>query len=423
MGVTIKQEGSGYLVEWDDLGVSCRVKDVSKGGEKAQCGWKLNGLTVTKNYPNLKSVTGMDQLAKRLEKRRPRADYGIDWEQCVEDLAAIVIDTYNKGVPEVRLADVEIDESSMWRVDNLLVQNHPNLLWADGGTGKSMFALFLGVLIQQGYTDTDHNLVVEPGNVLYLDYETDEQEIAKRSRMIHKGLGMVPESQIVYQNMTTSLVDGEDRLRDLIFNHKIEVMIVDSMGMAVKGELEQQDAVTNFFAVLRRLGNMGITSLVISHSNRAGQVFGSAFTHHWSRFIWEAKKSSSSPSGMDFTLFNRKANNVGMQPSQTWGVDFTDDSVVYTRGDTFMTDLKGELSYAQLVFKIIESEGAKTAEQLKEQIASLKADPVDRAHSNVSTEISKAKKKGTLVETETGLLELSGRVNRDQGDQSEWSDI
>jgi hypothetical protein len=60
---------------------------------------------------------------------------------------------------------------------------------------------------------------------------------------------------------------------------------------------------------------------------------------------------------------------------------------------------------------------------LKEQIADLKADPVDRAHSNVSTEISKAKKKGTLVETETGLLELSGRVNRDQGDQSEWSDI
>ena len=423
MGVTIKQEGSGYLVEGDDLDVSCRVTDVSKGGEKAQCGWKLNGQPITKNYPNLKSVSGMDQLARRLEKRRPRADYGVDWEQCVEDLAAIVIDTYNKGVPEVRLADVEIDESSMWRVDNILVQNHPNLLWADGGTGKSMFALFLGVLIQQGYTDTDHNLVVEPGNVLYLDYETDDQEIAKRSRMIHKGLGMAPESQIVYQNMATSLVDAEDRIRDLIFNHNIEVMIVDSMGMAVKGELEQQDSVTNFFAVLRRLGNMGITSLVISHSNRSGQVFGSAFTHHWSRFIWEAKKSSSSPTGMDFTLFNRKANNVGMQPSQTWGVDFTEDSVVYTRGDTFMTDLKGELSYAQLVFKIIESEGAKTAQQLKEQIASLKADPVDRAHSNVSTEISKAKKKGTLIETETGLLELSGRVNRNEGDQSEWEDI
>ena len=28
MGVTIKQEGSGYLVEWDDLGVSSRVKHV-----------------------------------------------------------------------------------------------------------------------------------------------------------------------------------------------------------------------------------------------------------------------------------------------------------------------------------------------------------------------------------------------------------
>lgn len=423
MGVTIKQEGSGYLVEWDDLNLTCQIKDISPGGAKAQCGWKLNGLTVTKNHPNLKSVTGMGQLATRLEKRRPKNDYGIDWEQCVEDLASIFLDAYNRGVPEVKLSDVEIDESSKWRVDNLIVQNHPNLLWADGGTGKSMFALFLGVLIQQGYTDTDHNLVVEPGNVAYLDYETDEQEIAKRSRMIHKGLGMAPESSIIYQNMTTPLVDAEDKLQDLIFDHKIEMLIVDSMGMAVKGELEQQDSVTNFFAVLRRLGNIGVTTLVISHSNRKGEIFGSAFTHHWSRFIWEAKKSGSSPSGMDFTLFNRKANNVGMQPSQTWGVDFTDDSVVYTRGDTFMTDLKGELSYAQLVFKIIESEGAKTAEQLKEQIASLKADPVDRAHSNVSTEISKAKKKGTLVETETGLLELSGRVNRDQGDQSEWSDI
>ena len=125
MGVTIKQEGSGYLVGWEDLGVSCRVTDISKGGEKAQCGWKLNGQPITKNYPNLKSVSGMDQLARRLEKRRPRADYGVDWEQCVEDLAAIVIDTYNKGVPEVRLADVEIDESSMWRVDTYWYRTTP----------------------------------------------------------------------------------------------------------------------------------------------------------------------------------------------------------------------------------------------------------------------------------------------------------
>ena len=252
MGVTIKQEGSGYLVEWDDLNLTCQIKDISPGGTKAQCGWKLNGIAVTKNHPNLKSVTGMGQLATRLEKRRPKNDYGIDWEQCVEDLAAIFLDAYNRGVPEVKLSDVEIDESSKWRVDNLIVQNHPNLLWADGGTGKSMFALFLGVLIQQGYTDTDHNLVVEPGNVAYLDYETDEQEIAKRSRMIHKGLGMAPESSIIYQNMTTSLVDAEEKIKDLIFDHNIEVLIVDSMGMAVKGELEQQDSVTNFFAVLRR---------------------------------------------------------------------------------------------------------------------------------------------------------------------------
>ena len=80
------------------------------------------------------------------------------------------------------------------------------------------------------------------------------------------------------------------------------------------------------------------------------------------RLVWEAKRSGSNIQGMDFSLFCRKANNVPMQPPQSWGVDFTDNKVVYTRGDVFATDLKGELSYRELVYRILTDEGDKTKE-------------------------------------------------------------
>lgn len=424
MEVTIEKQGSGYAVKWDSSNVEMIVRHIKPKGFKAEVSTFLNGIPVHRSNPTLDSSSGMDGFARKLNKRRPKEDYGVDWEQIVEDLSGIVIDTYRTGQPALKLSEVDLSSSIAWCIENILLDGEINLIWADGGTGKSMFALFLSVLAQQSWMSTDHGLIVEPSNVLYLDYETKPKEIATRARMIHAGLGLEePDvertgSKITYNKCEHTLVEEEDYIQDLIYKNDISLVVIDSMGRAVSGEMESSDSVLPFMAAVERLNT---TVLIISHSNKQGTLFGSAYTNNSARLVWEAKRSGSNIQGMDFSLFCRKANNVPMQPPQSWGVSFKDNKVVYTRGDVFATDLKGELSYRDLVYRILTDEGAKTREYLKDTIKGIKGDPPERIERNVDSAVSKHKSDGKVVE-EDGILSLVSSKNHTTDDES-WQQI
>lgn len=401
----ITKQGSGYLIEWPSLKLEVIAKQIHPSGYKAFCGFMLNGEPIHRSNPTLNSNSGMTSLARLLNKRRPKDDWGIDWDQIVEDLAGILIDTVGEGKADVVLGEVEVEEGSQWRIDNLLLEKQHNLIWADGGTGKSMFALFLSVMVQLGYVNTEHNLMVEPGKVLYLDWETDSIEIAKRSRMVHKGLGVEnPFSHIRYKQMSGGLGSNIDKVQDIVYDHDIDMVVIDSLGMAVDGQLEDAGSVIQFFS---HLSSLNTTTLVVSHSNRNGQIFGSAYTVNQSRNVWEAKKSASDTGGLDFSLFHRKSNNVGMQPAQSWSMDFKDGAVVYTRGDTFHTDNAGDLSYSLLVYRTLQEEGPKNREYLKDKLKAMKSDPPDRIERNVDVAVSKHKASGKIDEGEDGMLSLA----------------
>ena len=175
---------------WASKNVEMDVRNIKSKGFKAQVAVFLNNEPVHRSNPVLDSTSGMNSFTAKLNKRRPEADYGVDWDQMVEDLSGIVIDTYYAGEAAVKLSEVDLENSFLWRIENVVLDNQITMLWADGGTGKSMFAAFLSVLAQQGHMSSEHGLLVEPSNVLYLDYETDQVEIAKRTHMIQAGLGI-----------------------------------------------------------------------------------------------------------------------------------------------------------------------------------------------------------------------------------------
>ena len=423
--VTIIKEGSGYRVDWPEYKVVAIVKHVKdRSTFKAQVAMSHAGNPVHRANPVLDSTSGMDTFARRLEKNLNGNDYGVPWSRVVEDLAGIVIDTHKQGSPEEILGDVEADDTVTWRIDNVLVDGHPNLLWAEGGTGKSMYSLWQAVLIQQGWLDSSHGLVVEPGNVLILDWETDAYEIANRARMIHKGLGIDTPSAITYRACGQPLVDDVDRIKDIVFRRNIDVVIIDSMGLAVGGEMESAENVLAFFRAVRQLEK---TALIISHSNRQGTIFGSAYTLNSSRSVWEIKKSESKDGVTAFDLFHRKANNIGLQAAQTWSMAFKDDAVTFTRGDTFKTEASGSLSYDVLVYRILK-DGAQTRDYIQDDILSRKNDPVDRVAANVKTAISRHMKTakelapfidGALIEEHEGRLQLVYPVK----DDGSWESI
>ena len=402
--------------------MNVRSIDVKKG-YKCEVSTFLQGRPLSRTYPTLTSISGVNTYAKHLKNMTAEVGFPeMNWGQVVEDLAGIVIDTHRAGVPAIKLNEVDLSENVRWRVDNILLEGEVSLIFANGGTGKSFFSLWLATLVQEGYMSSDHGLVVEPGNVLYLDYETKPEEIAHRSRMLHAGLGIdtadstTTSSQIVYNQCGHPFVDEEDYIQDLIYKHNISLVVIDSMGRAVSGELESADTVVPFFAAVKRLNT---TVLVVSHTNKSGQLFGSQYTHNEARLIWEAKKSGSTNNGMEFSLVCRKANNVPFQPPQAYGVDFSNDMAIYNRADVFVTDIAGDMSYRDLIFRILKEDGAKSKAYIKDTIKAMKGDPPDRIERNVDSAVSKLKGGGHVVEND-GVLQLPDITEETD---SEWETI
>tara|TARA_R100000306_G_scaffold60605_1_gene60892 strand:+ start:902 stop:2191 length:1290 start_codon:yes stop_codon:yes gene_type:complete len=422
MEPVLTREGSGYRVDWPSVGVHIIVRYIKRKLDsfKAECAVYYQGEPVHRSNPTLDSVTGMDQFRRKCQRSRPTEDYGINWDQIIEDLSGIVIDTARAGTPEAVLGDVPPDESVAWRVDNLLVED-TTVLWANGGTGKSFFALWLSTLISEGleYVNTDHGLIVEPGNVLYLDYETTQAQIASRVRKLHNGLGIDRPSKIVYRHMELPLVQDVDTIRDIVHKRNIDYIVVDSMGLAVDGELESAAEVLEFF---RSLNTIGLPSLVISHANKSGNLFGSAYTANAARSVIEGsnKEGSYATGGIEFNLFHRKANDIPKQAPQTWSVQFEPDKVTYTRGDVFHSGAAGELSYAKLVYNILEeSSSPKTREYLTETIAPIKDISLEKAKPLVSTAITRNMNEGHALETDEGIV-FSKKTPGQEGDDA-WA--
>jgi hypothetical protein len=426
-GITPK--GSGYVIEWPSQDVVARVRYPSVTGPsiKAECAITHQGLAIHRSYLTLTSPSGMRDYERRLNQRRPTTDYQVDWSQIVEDLAGITVDAVRAQLPERVLGDVVDDGTFTWRVDNVLIERANNVLWAEGGSGKSYFALFLACLISEGYVDTDHRLVVEPGNVLFCDYETSEKAIAERVRKLHVGLGIARPSKIIYQPMSIPFVQDVDRIMDVIDRRSINVLIIDSMGLAA-GKIEDSDQVQAFFRSLSYLNErFGLTTLVITHANRQGTMFGSAYIQASARSLWEAKRTSGSiaEGSMDFSLFHRKANDVPIQPAQAWSVVFGPDSVVYKRIDVYETEAAGELSYAKLVQRILHADGPQDREYLDTKIAGLKLGEADekavaRVRGNVATAVTRHRTAGRVQERDDGML-VWVQTGKDQEGEGEWS--
>jgi len=368
----------------------------------------------------------MREYERRLNQRRPTADYAVDWSQIVEDLAGITVDAVRAQLPEVVLGDVVADGTFAWRVDNVLVEQANNVLYAEAGSGKSYWALFLATLISEGYVDTAHRLVVEPGNVLYCDYETSEKAIAERIRKLHNGLGINRPSKIIYQPMSIPWVQDVDRIMDVIDRRSINVLMVDSMGLAA-GKIEDSNQVQEFFRRLSYINErFGVTTLVITHTNRQGTLFGSAYIQASARSMFEAKRTAGSivEGSMDFSLFHRKANDVPIQPAQAWSVNFGADSVVYKRIDVYETEAAGELSYSKLIERILNGDGPQDRSYLNSKIASLKTgasdeQAIEKVKGNIGTAITRHRSAGRLREREDGML-VWVRQLQEEG-EGEWA--
>ena len=392
---------SGHLIE-AKIG---RVMDQGAQGKKARIAVRMDGKPVARSWPTITSVSGRDQFWRKLARKRSPDDYGgIDWESVVDDLTDMVIDAYEQFTPSIKLKDIPEAGPISYLVDPFVIEHEINVLYGDSGNGKSMLALLWACLLDTDATDSAHRIVTKPARVMYLDYETDEQQVRRRASWIHKGMGIEDvESNIVYKRCIQPLHVMSESLRDEIEAEGIGFVIVDSLGMALGGSLIDEQAVIGYFSVLRFLD---VTSLTVTHTNKKGEIHGSVFTNAQSRQTFEAKRSSVEKNKIDIVLHHRKTNDVSrLDRPLAYELLFGPAEVRFVGKDVMDTEIGAEgLSVSALVLEVLKLEGPTLREMLPELVAEYKETVVDKIRAAVMTAISRHIKARRVVEMDDKIL-------------------
>ena len=347
------QGGSGiYSLEWPNMNISAsvsRFKEDSNHELRAEV-WVQSARPLSSGH------MGQGRLILTSPANRKTFAKSLDWDKVIEQLSVAVLEEWRVGVPAVQISGnvlQSVDTKQRWLVEPLIQYGHPTLLYGKGSSGKSWMAQYLSVLIHEGLSRS--GLTVEQSTVLYLDWETDLNEITSRILMLRQGMGLSPEqdSGVWYKFMSQGLAADIAEIMALVKEHNIRFIVLDSLRSACMGEPESAEVVLRMFMALRSLG---VTSLCIDHTNKEGSLFGSVYKFNNSRQIFEAKKEQGEDeSSLEFALFHRKANNSKLVKPLGWLLSFdnVNHAAYLDRRDVKYTRLESEMTVVDRIKNLL----------------------------------------------------------------------
>ena len=295
MNEMIERKGTKYVVTYPEESpyehIRIQYKGIDKYGYALATIWYGTHKVYREAKVNMLSSSALDKVAVACNNKAP----GFEWGDIVGEANDLIRTTHDEGNEVINLKHGNIADTLQYHVDPFLIRNQHNLLYGDGGLGKSWFALYLASLVSTG---TPHGkLYPEHSNVLYLDYEVDQQDMTNRFHALCEGLG-VQAPDLHYRKQFVSVAKDEDRIRDIVAELDIGFVIIDSAAAACGGEPENASIAAQYW---NSLSSLECTTLTIAHVSKAeahergtSTPYGSVFWRNYARNAWEIKKNNTS---------------------------------------------------------------------------------------------------------------------------------
>jgi len=307
-----------YRFSWAEEGVDIIADRLHQEKDGLKCELTVStsrqpkaGLLRQGNF-NLSSTTTRSQWEKSLDQRMPE----VDWYAVMEQLCALSLKRWRDGEPVLDLACVEGRSGLPFLLPPFIVEGASSVLFAEGGTGKSLFALAMCISIATG----EDVLGVYPtrlGPTLYLDWEWDAESHAERLHAICKGHGIdLPKNTVHYRHEVAPIWDAAPAIRRHIAELGAVFVVVDSLGFARGGEPESADLTLKTFAAFR---TFGVPVLALDHVAKNAtdkkHSFGSVYTTNAARITWRADAvKEEGDTRIVVGLSNQKANGRFQKP-------------------------------------------------------------------------------------------------------------
>lgn len=136
-----------------------------------------------------------------------------------------------------------------WLAEPILAEGRAHAIYAPGGTGKSLFSLWLAAALANGRAGLD-GAPLRPRRVLYLDYEMTQDDVLER--LMAMGYGEESDMANLFYAILPSLPPADApeggkaiaRMAQLV---DAELVILDTFSRAVSGDENDADTVRSFY--------------------------------------------------------------------------------------------------------------------------------------------------------------------------------
>ncbi len=395
--------GSGFNFAWTDIGLRVlaeRIKDDGNAELEFFLANRDGDSLLHTARVSLLSTSSIDTQIRKLKKKAG----SLPWDDILTQLSDQVKTISRRGEPAIEIWPSEDDTlEAEYLLKPPLYRNHPNVIFGDYGSLKSLYSLGTAYIVQLPYYDNNLGLITakESTRCLYLDYEDDPSSFRKHWSALERGFGKGA-MPILYRRMTTTLADSVEQLKNIIDDKNIGLLIVDSLGPAARGNLNDPEPAIKYHTGLRQLG---ITSLTLAHTSKdqftkRRTIFGSVFFTNLARSVWECKAEQET--GEDeavISLKHTKANLSRLHPPLGYKFTFTDNTIKIEKADLRDTGLSGELPLS-LRIKDLLRHGAMPVKEIAEALEANEA--------SIKTIVNRMAKKGVTVKVgdSWGLIAL-----------------
>ena len=324
----VQSTGSKIYLTWESEGIKMVVRKIS---DKSSTG--LTGEVLIEYLPhkiidtnlghhlmirkiNLTSQQSLNTIIKALREMTDDYFPDIDWPKIMEQLVVNVSKYKGGNMESVLIGNTPVVNEEKHYIFPFIRKNAINIIYGAGGSGKSYLSVLFGLLVQSGKSYA--GLAPDKGYVLYIDWESDPEDLNERLRAVKKGLVEVhpdiADIQFLYYRAKDKFINEEDTIADMIVENDIKLIIIDSFGGALAGEINDSEASMQLANCLRSLGVsiLGIDHVSKSNSN---SPIGTVYKVNLARNLWSVtSKVDEVNNEMEVVLKHTKTNSKKENP-------------------------------------------------------------------------------------------------------------
>ncbi len=369
---------------------------------------------------NLSSTSARDSLRKVLigKTKDDLGNVPYEWEAMIEYACSVSARRHREGEPFIWLNEKPLPPAVSYLIGPMLPSGQTSIIFSAGGSGKSLFSLSIGLAMAEGIILPSGLRPAKRLRVLYLDYESDDDEQRTRLEWLANGMGLTSTPNILYRHQTRPIVDDIARIKKVVDEEEIGLVILDSIAYALRGSAIDADVVIEAFNALRSLGSK-VTRLVIGHIPKAdkdqkvGSIYGSVFFENAGRSVWEMRVELEND-GVSMAMFQRKSNWGKKSPPFGLRYRFDDEQSAVMVYDHEVEGDSALITHASMSYQLTAAlrQGKRTTRQL--------ADDITGNVDSVRRTLQRMEKRGEIVsigvngngptaEKFYGLIHLNGK--------------